>query len=113
MDEKIIDLTKTVHELVKSNENIKDILAEIGFTDILKPGMLATAGRFMTIPKGAAFKKIDMSRVKEAFIARGYKIKSSPTLRAAIKTTKISGLRQRTPTFLSVILPSAAKMANT
>ncbi|HOB64040.1 MAG TPA: DUF1858 domain-containing protein [Clostridia bacterium] len=75
MDEKIIDLTKTVHELVKSNENIKDILAEIGFTDILKPGMLATAGRFMTIPKGAAFKKIDMSRVKEAFIARGYKIK--------------------------------------
>jgi hypothetical protein len=29
----------------------------------------------MTIPKGAAFKKIDISRVKEAFIARGYKIK--------------------------------------
>ena len=34
-----------------------NILAEIGFVDILKPGMLNTAGRFMTIPKGAAMRK--------------------------------------------------------
>jgi len=37
--------------------------------------MLATAGRFMTIPKGAALKKISLERIKQAFIENGYKIK--------------------------------------
>ena len=58
MDGKILDLSKTVHELCANDPDIKDILAEIGFTDITRPGMLATAGRFMTIPKGAALKKL-------------------------------------------------------
>ncbi|HPZ52307.1 MAG TPA: DUF1858 domain-containing protein, partial [Clostridia bacterium] len=51
--EKVIDLNKTVFELCNEDPAIKDILADSGFTDITKPGMLQTAGRFMTIPKGA------------------------------------------------------------
>jgi hypothetical protein len=74
MEEKIIDFKKTVYELAKDDDNVKNILAETGFKDILKPGMLATAGRFMTIPKGAAFKKIDLDTIKGAFLAHGYKI---------------------------------------
>lgn len=75
MDEKILDLSKTVHELCANDPDIKDILAEIGFTDITRPGMLATAGRFMTIPKGAALKKIDMGHIMKVFEEKGYAIK--------------------------------------
>ncbi|HHV51229.1 MAG TPA: DUF1858 domain-containing protein [Clostridiales bacterium] len=75
MKEKTIDFSKTVYELCSNDSEIKGILAQLGFTDITKPGMLATAGRFMTIPKGAALKKISLERIKQAFIENGYKIK--------------------------------------
>ena len=74
MAEKVVDFNKTVFELCSADPNIANILAEIGFTDILKPGMLKTAGRFMTIPKGAAMKKIDLEYVKEQFAGRGYDV---------------------------------------
>lgn len=75
MDLKVIDFNKTVFELCSKDSNITDILAKIGFTDILKPGMLSTVGRFMTIPKGATAKKIDLETVKQEFIKRGYDVK--------------------------------------
>ena len=31
-----------------------NILSDMGFTDITKPGMLNTVGRFMTLDKGAS-----------------------------------------------------------
>lgn len=74
LTEKHIDLNKTVYELCKDDPEIPIILSEIGFKDITKPGMLSTAGRIMTINKGAALKKIDIETIKEAFIKRGYKI---------------------------------------
>lgn len=74
-ENKILDLNKTVYELCADDPGIAKILAEAGFREITKPGMLATAGRFMTIPKGAALKKIDLETVKQAFAANGYKIK--------------------------------------
>ena len=40
------------------------MLAELGFSDIAKPGMLESVGRFMTIPKGAALKKIPLADVR-------------------------------------------------
>lgn len=72
---KVIELNKTVYELCSTDPKIAGILAEIGFADITKPGMLQTAGRFMTIPKGSAMKKIDMETVKQTFINYGYEIK--------------------------------------
>jgi selenophosphate synthetase-related protein len=54
---------------------IPNILKELGFKDITNPGMLNTAGRFMTIPKGAAMKKIPIETIKESFINHGYEIK--------------------------------------
>lgn len=75
MDVKIIDFNKTVYELCNNYPEIKDILNGSGFTDIIKPGMLNTAGRFMTIPKGADIKRISLDVIKEAFIERGFIIK--------------------------------------
>lgn len=70
--DKVIDFNETVYELCSKNKEIADILYELGFHDIVKPGMLNTAGRFMTISKGAAMKKISMDTVKKSFMKKGY-----------------------------------------
>ncbi len=69
--EKIIDLSKSVYHLVQEYPEVKEIMQELGFTDIAKPGMLNTAGRFMTLPKGAAMKGIPLDAVKDAFEKKG------------------------------------------
>ncbi len=74
MPEKKIDLTKSVYELCQQDPAVAEILAELGFAEITKPGMLQTVGRLMTIPKGAAMRHIDLTRVRQAFAARGYEI---------------------------------------
>ncbi|HAN21802.1 MAG: hypothetical protein A2Y15_08465 [Clostridiales bacterium GWF2_36_10] len=72
LNEKVIDFNKTIYELCSSDQSISRILAEIGFTDILKLGMINTVGRFMTIPKGASLKKLDLNMVIQAFKEQGY-----------------------------------------
>lgn len=74
MDNKIIDLNRSVFELCNEYNELIPILSEIGFTDITKKGMLTTVGRFMTIPKGAAMKKISMSNIKDILISKGFQI---------------------------------------
>lgn len=71
---KEIDLNKSVFELCSQYPEAADIMREIGFKDIANPGMLNTVGRFMTIPKGAAAKGIDMGEVKKAFESKGFKV---------------------------------------
>lgn len=75
MENKIIDFSQSIYELCKGDEALSGILFDLGFTDITKPGMLQTAGRFMTLPKGAQMKKIDLSVIREKLIDRGYDIK--------------------------------------
>lgn len=72
---KIIDLNKTIFELSKEYPEIPEIMSELGFKDITKPGMISTAGRFMTLTKGAAAKNIDIEKIKQEFIRLGYEIK--------------------------------------
>ncbi|MDF2541207.1 MAG: hypothetical protein K0S47_925 [Herbinix sp.] len=71
---KVIDLSRSIHDLSKDYPEVPEILYEIGFQDIIKPGMLSTVGRFMTLPKGAAAKKIDMEIIRKAFRDRGFEI---------------------------------------
>lgn len=52
-----IDFSKTLFELVTEYPEVKQIMSELGFNAINQPGMLQTAGRYMTIPKGAQMKK--------------------------------------------------------
>ena len=70
-----IDLSKTVYELSREYPEIVDIMKELGFESITNEGMLNTAGRFMTIPKGAAMKGISMEKISQAFESKGYSIK--------------------------------------
>jgi len=71
---KTIDFSKTVFELVKEDAQIAEIMKEIGFENIANPAMLKSVGCFMTIPKGAAMKGIDLNRIRKTFREKGYQV---------------------------------------
>ncbi len=71
---KAIDLNKSVYDLCNEHKELPQLLHDLGFVDIIKPGMLHTAGRFMTLKKGAAFKKVSLDLIKETLAANGYEI---------------------------------------
>ena len=72
--EKILDLKKTVAELVEENPEVSEIMAGIGFKEITNPVALNVMGRIMTIPRGAAVKGIDLAKVIAAFEEHGYTV---------------------------------------
>ena len=73
-ESKTISLDDTVYDNCKKYPEVKDIMNELGFKDITKPGMLNTAGRFMTIRKGAQMKKISLEQISTVFEKRGFSI---------------------------------------
>lgn len=72
MQLKPIDLTQSVHTLCTQYPDLIPVMEELGFSDITKPGMLATAGRWMTIPKGAALKKLEMDTIIQKLAEHGF-----------------------------------------
>ncbi|MDD5850054.1 MAG: DUF438 domain-containing protein [Firmicutes bacterium] len=73
--EKILDMTKSVAALVDEYPEVRDILKELGFTEITNPIALKLMGKSMTIPRGAAVKNIPMEQVAAAFRERGYELR--------------------------------------
>ena len=74
--EKILDLKKSVAELVEEHPEVREIMAEVGFKEITNPVALNVMGRIMTIPRGAAVKGIDLAKVIAAFEEHGYTVLS-------------------------------------
>lgn len=70
--EKVIDLEKTVWELVQEHPEFAQVMKELGFDSIVNPALLRTAGKVMTIPKGAALRNLDLETIKKELTARGY-----------------------------------------
>jgi len=73
--EKVIDFQKTVYEICTEDSFVMEIMKELGFDQITKPGMLQTAGRVMTIAKGARMKGIETSDIVKTFEKHGYTVK--------------------------------------
>ena len=71
---KKISLNESIYELVTKHPEIKEILFELGFKDIVKPGMIQTVGKFMNLKKGSVSKKIDMSTITEKMKSGGYEV---------------------------------------
>jgi hypothetical protein len=71
---KVLDLKKTVYELVQEHPELVHIMAEFGFSSITNPAVLKTAGRVMTLPKGAAMKGKDLEEIKAELAKRGYTV---------------------------------------
>lgn len=72
---KPLDLNQSVYTLCTQYPELTDTLLRLGFADITKPGMLQTAGRFMTLKKGAAMKGIDLNTIRARLRALGYDMK--------------------------------------
>lgn len=72
--EKVISLQQPIATIVKQHPELVGILYQIGFTEIVKPMMLATVGKFMTLTSGASFRNIDIEVVKQALRANGFTI---------------------------------------
>lgn len=74
MENKRIDLGRSVHALCTEYPELLEVMKDLGFKDIVMPGMLSTAGRIMTIPKGAAMKRIDLSLIIERLKSEGFDV---------------------------------------
>ncbi len=70
-----INLNDTVFEITNGYPEIIDIMKEAGFKSISEKGMIQTAGRFMSILKGAKIKNIPIEKIIEALNKKGYKVK--------------------------------------
>lgn len=78
MDKSFIDLNKTIFELTSEEPSLIPLMAEIGFTEILKPIMLKTVGKIMTLPKGCAMRNIELDEVIHTLEKRGYEVINRP-----------------------------------
>ncbi len=65
---------QSIYDLVTTYPEIKEVMAGLGFKDILKPGMIQTVGKVMTIEKGARMKTISLERIREAFASSGFNL---------------------------------------
>lgn len=72
---KELDLNLSLYDLVQSYPEILTIMFQLGFKEIKAPGMLQTAGRYMSIPKGARLKKIPLEKIIVAFEEAGFTVK--------------------------------------
>lgn len=75
--EKVIHLEDSVYQICSEYPIVIDILEELGFTDIVKPGMLNTMGRFMTLSKGSRIKGIPMDRIEKRLSEAGFRLERS------------------------------------
>ena len=99
--DKILDLDKSVASLVKEYPEVADIMADLGFTEIKNPAMLASVGRIMNLKKGSQMKKIPMEEIVRAFREKGFEImdggKPFPTESAdSAEETKIAKASEET-----------------
>jgi|LGOV01.1.fsa_nt_gb hypothetical protein len=69
-----IDIDTTVYQMIKNNPEIKEIMIELGFKDIVKPGLLQSVGRLMTIESGCSMRGLDFIKVKAMFYANGFEL---------------------------------------
>jgi len=71
---KSIDLRDSVYSICREYPEVRDILKELDFSDIAKPGALKTVGKLMTIPRGASLRDISLSEVITKLENAGFEI---------------------------------------
>lgn len=69
-----IDLRQTVYNLVNENPRLKDILYDLGFTELKKKTMLNSMAKLVTLPKASKVKKIPMDKVITTLKENGFSI---------------------------------------
>lgn len=72
---KELDLSKTIYELSKNDDDFVDHMVTLGFEGIVEGMTLKTVGRVMTLKKGAKVKSIPLEEIVSYFEKHGYRIK--------------------------------------
>lgn len=72
---KVISLNETIYELSRRYSDIVEILHALGFSEIVKPGMINSVGRFVTLKQGASLRKIDLDKVVAKLKQKGFTFK--------------------------------------
>lgn len=68
----LVNINKSVYELCKEHEEIKNILLDLGFEAIKNPVMFNTVSKLTTIDKAAKMKNIDMKDIINKFEEKGF-----------------------------------------
>ena len=71
---KTVDFNASLANIIELYPELLDILYDFGFTQIKAPGMLKTAGKFMTLKLGCELRKIDINALEDHLISLGYDV---------------------------------------
>ncbi len=82
---KVIDLEMNVAGIAEEYPEVKNIMAELGFTDVVKPLALNTMGRMVTLVRGAGMKNIPLENVIRALQDNGFTCVNVPEEYAYLK----------------------------
>ena len=74
METRVINLSQSVHDICTRYPEIRELMMNIGFAELKNPALLQTSGRFMTIPKGAKMKNIDLETIKQHIRDLGFQV---------------------------------------
>ena len=71
---KNISINEPVASLVEKYPDLKNILKDIGFSEITNPLALSSLGKFVSIKKGAGIKNIDLNLIREKLKEGGFNL---------------------------------------
>jgi len=69
-----ISIDMSLYKLIKKHPDLKKIMYDIGFKEIVKANMLQTVGRMMTLRKGCQSRRIEISDLKKTLETYGYSL---------------------------------------
>ena len=95
---KKLDLNKTVYELTQEYPELIEIMAGLGFTEIVKKPMLHSVGKIMTIPKGAKMKNISMIDVVTTLMGKGFDLVGEMPDVSSAPQTGVEKIKVNNPT---------------
>ena len=95
---KKLDLNKTVYELTQEYPELIEIMAGLGFTEIVKKPMLHSVGKIMTIPKGAKMKNISMIDVVTTLMGKGFDLVGEMPDVSSAPQTGVDKIKVNNPT---------------
>ena len=68
----MINANDTVYEITKAHPEVVEIMVELGFSDVLRPGMVHNVGRSVSLAKGAKLRNIEWDVIQKAFEEKGF-----------------------------------------
>ena len=73
--EKIISINDSIYNIVSRYKEVITVMEILGFEGMTNKSTIGTAGRIMSLAKGAKFKNIDINIIKNEFEKHGFIVK--------------------------------------